>query len=170
MSGPRAEVEIVAASPSDKPVLRNLTELCQHDYSEFNRDEVDEHGLFGYRYLDHYWTEPGRHPFLVRASGKLAGFVLVRTLGESEGQAVHSIAEFFILRRYRRLGIGRAVAHRVFELFPGEWRVAQEAGNRPAQAFWRKVIAEYTGGDYEDQQRTEDPDGPVQTFRSPNRR
>ena len=28
-------------------LLRNLMELCQHDYSEFNRGDIDCHGLFG---------------------------------------------------------------------------------------------------------------------------
>lgn len=29
----------------------------------------------GYKYIDHYWTEEGRYPYLVIQSGKLAGFV-----------------------------------------------------------------------------------------------
>jgi len=53
-------------------------ELCQHDYSEYDGADVNEHGLFEYRYIDHYWTDSGRHPFVVRVSGRLAGFVLVR--------------------------------------------------------------------------------------------
>ena len=91
------------ASIEEKPILRNLMELCQHDSSEFNGEDVGEHGLFTYRYLDHYWTEPGRFPFIVRVSGKLAGFAFVRAIGENK----HSIAEFFIMRKYRRRGAGQ---------------------------------------------------------------
>ena len=56
-----------------------------------------------YRYLDKdYWTEASRHPFFVIASGNLAGFALVRTLAEDDnGEPSYSLAEFFILRKYR---------------------------------------------------------------------
>ena len=64
----------------------------------------------------------------------------------------HSIAEFFILRKYRRQGIGQIVAHRIFDMFPGKWRVAQEERNFPAQAFWRKVVSRYTNGQFREMQ------------------
>ncbi|CRZ33954.1 hypothetical protein DFR55_10881 [Herbinix hemicellulosilytica] len=37
--------------------------------------------------------------------------------------------------------------------------------NKPAQDFWRKVIGEFTNGDYEEI-RKENWNGPVQRFRS----
>lgn len=135
------KLEIVPAQVEDKPVLRHLLQLCLHDYSEFNGKDVNEHGLFDYPYLDHYWTEPGRYPFLVRVEETLAGFVLVRRLDEDE--PLWQMAEFFILRKYRRRGIGREVAHQVFDRFKGRWEVTQEDGNLPAQAFWKQVIGEY---------------------------
>ena len=138
------EIDIKKASIEEKPLLRNLLELCHHDYSEFNGEDVGEQGLYGYKWLDHYWTEPERHPFIVRVSGKLAGFALVRAIDEE----ICSIAEFFVLRKYRHQGIGQKVAHRIFDMFPGKWRVAQEEGNIPAQAFWRKVISRYTDGEF----------------------
>ena len=155
-------IEIQPARLEDKPILRHLLELCLHDYSEFNGEDVNENGLFGYGHLDHYWIEPGRHPFLVRVSGRLAGFVLVRALDGN----THSVAEFFILRKYRRQGIGQTVAQRIFEMFPGGWRVHQDANNLPAQVFWRKVIARFTGGQFRE---IEDPDwnGPIQEFETP---
>ena len=120
--------------------MRNLMELCQHDYSEYDCADVDEHGLFGYKYLDHYWMEAGRHAFLVRVAGKLAGFVLVRRVDSGDKPAIHTIAELFVMRKYRRQGIGRQVAWQMLDLFPGQWSIAQEEGNRPAQSFWRRVI------------------------------
>lgn len=156
-------IELWHATLNDKPVLRNLLELCQHDYSEYDGMDVDEHGLFGYSYLDNYWTEADRHPFLIKVSGKLAGFVLVRTINDAENAPVHSIAEFFVLRKYRRQGIGRQTAHQIFDMFSGTWSVAQEKDNLPAQVFWRKIIAEYTDGKYEEEQSA-DWDGPIQKF------
>jgi len=44
----------------------------------------------------------------------------------------------------------------VFDTFRGKWEVTQLTRNVEAQAFWRRVIASYTGGRYEEEPR---PDG-----------
>lgn len=108
------EVIMDRVSYDKKSILQNLMELYQYETSEYEEEEngsVNEHGLFGYKYLDHYWTEEGRYPFFIRVSEKLAGFVLVREHDRLEDSSVkRSIAEFFILRRYQKQGIGRIVA------------------------------------------------------------
>lgn len=155
----------------DKHVLQNLLELCQHDYSEFNGEEVNCHGLFGYRYLDHYWTEEGRHPFFIWYERKLAGFALVRTLSANESntevatQPAYSMAEFFIMRKYRRQGVGQQAARHLFDRFIGKWHVGQEANNLPAQIFWRKLISLYTDGNFVEVREGEAGDI-LQTFSS----
>lgn len=158
-------IEVQQASLEDKTILRNLMELYAYDFSEFDECDVDAHGLFGYNRLDHYWTESGRYPFLVRVEGKLAGLVLVRTLDESRTDPIRSVAEFFILRKYRHQGIGKVVAQQIFDRLPGQWSVAQVENNHPAQAFWRKVIAEYTQANFQETwSNNEEWKGPIQTF------
>lgn len=110
--------------------------------------------------LDHYWTEAGRYPFFILVARKLAGFVLVRAL-EAD---TYELAEFFILRKYRRHGIGHQVAYRVFDQFPGAWQVGQEVGNLPAQQFWRTVIRSYTGSAFSEEAGGS---GPVLRFQAP---
>jgi predicted acetyltransferase len=142
------EIAVGRAGPEEQTLLRRLMELCQHDYSKFNGADVDEQGRFGYRYLDYYWSEPGRYPFLVQVSGKPAGFVLVRELGlNADGRLVREVAEFFILRKYRRRGLGQTVAQQVFARFPGLWQLRVEADNQPAQAFWSGAIGRSNHGD-----------------------
>ncbi len=159
-------LEMQTALVTDKPLLRNLLQLCLHDYTEFNGEDVDEHGLFKYDYLDAYWVEPGRYAYLVRLDGKLAGFVLVGQLDPSK--EAYLISEFFILRKYRRKGLGRQVAFWIFNHFPGEWLVSQETCNLSAQAFWRRIIADYTAGAFIDGFRKDyDWTGPTQFFHSP---
>jgi predicted acetyltransferase len=67
-----------------KSTLRNLLELYKYDFSEFDPEDVNENSLYDYMYLDHYWTEEGRHPFFIRVDGKLAGFALVRMMGKND--------------------------------------------------------------------------------------
>lgn len=166
--GGDADIHVSAVPIEDKPVLRNLMELYMHDFSELTGGDVGDHGLFGYRYLDHYWTEPDRHPFMIRVGGKLAGFVLVRTRRRGDGVAESSIAEFFVMRKYRRRGVGRIAARRVFAMFPGRWAVMQLSDNTAAQGFWRNVIADYTGGEFTERLGY-DPPVISQEFTAPGR-
>lgn len=159
-------ITVRSATRSDKSLLRRLMELYLYDFSEFTEEDVNEHGLYGYEYLDHYWTQTERHPFLIYVDDQTAGFALVRTLRLETGEVIHSVAEFFIMRKYRGQGVGREVAYRLFDRFPGRWRVGQRRANRGAQIFWRKVIGEYTGGEFEESTHPR-WDGPMQTFETP---
>lgn len=69
------------------------------------------------------------------------------------------------MKIYRKRGIGKAVAFRMFKQFPGMWEVAEVEENLPAQAFWRKIIQAFTQGEFEEIHR-EDWDGPIQRFDS----
>lgn len=160
------KITVLPASRADKPLLRRLMELYLYDFSEFTEEDVNEHGLYGYEYLDHYWTQSERHAFLIRVDDNLAGFVLVRTLHLDSGEVIHTISEFFIMRKYRGQSVGREVAYRIFDRFPGRWRVGQRQENRGAQIFWRKVIGEYTDGRFEESTHPR-WDGPMQTFETP---
>lgn len=126
--------ELVLATETDRPVLRRLIELYRYDFSAFDASDVDVHGEYGYRYLDHYWTDAGREPFLFRVDGHWAGFALVRR------QPLFDMAEFFVMRKYRRLGVGKQAAREIFRRFPGRWEVRQQHSNPEATAFWHKVI------------------------------
>ncbi len=140
-------IAVLPVLVKDKSVIQRMMELYQHDFSEFENIDLDEHGYFGYPYLDYYWVEEDRHPFMIQVDGKLAGFVLVNQctyLPDSQ----YSIAEFFILRKYRKRGIGRQVACYVFDLFSGCWEIHQIHANKVAQQFWRNVIGAYTAGNY----------------------
>jgi len=67
-AAPRVTVE--RAAESAKPLVRRLLELNAHDFSEFDGRDVSEHGEFGYRYFDHYWTEPDdRQVLIIRCNG-----------------------------------------------------------------------------------------------------
>jgi predicted acetyltransferase len=60
------------------------------------------------------------------------------------------VVEFFVMRKYRRRGAGARVASSVFERFPGGWEVRIDRDNLPAQAFWRRVVGDVTGGRYDE--------------------
>ena len=141
-----AHIEVLPASAEQMPILANLLELYAHDFSEFHNLSLGEGGRFGYPRLPLYWSEPGRHPFLVRMDGKLAGLVLVQKVpGVSGNEAVWDMAEFFIVRGCRRRGIGTQVAQEVWRRFPGLWEVRVMQSNSSALQFWAKAISTFAG-------------------------
>ncbi len=144
-------VELARVPYEDKEVLRRLIEFYDYDFSEILGWDVNEHGAFGYRYFDQYWTDPDRHPLFIRVNGRLAGFALVF------GGDPHDMAEFFIMRKYRRTGVGTEAARAIFNRFPGAWQVRQEEANIGAIHFWRRAIpVSFDEGRWDN--------GPVQRF------
>src|SRR6476469_4374051 len=111
------DITVDDATVEEQAVVAQLPELYLHDVSEFTAAEVGDDGRFVYHHLDRYWAEPDRHAFLVRVDGRLAGCALVRS------GAPHDMAEFFVMRKYRRGGVGAAAARALFARFPGEWQV-----------------------------------------------
>jgi predicted acetyltransferase len=135
-----SRIEVIPAAPGQEPILANLLELYAHDFSEFFDVELGEDGRFGYSSLPLYWSELDRHPFLVRVDGKLAGLVLVQRKA-----GIWDMAEFFVVRRYRRQGIGSEIAQQVWRRFPGAWEVRVMEANRAGCAFWKRAISEFAG-------------------------
>jgi len=159
-------IELIVAPPEAAGVLENLFQYYVHDFSEVIPMDVAADGKFALRSLQAYWQDAWRHPFLARVAGHYAGFALVHQRSHLSGEpGVCDVAEFFVLRRYRRRGLGAALARQVFDSFPGRWEVRQLAANRAATTFWRSVIADYTHGNFE-QTTLDDPRwrGPVQRF------
>ena len=143
---PESGVELIPASVEQKPVLANLLELYSHDFCDFIDLEIGHDGRFGYCDLDLYWTAPQRHPFLIYVNSKLAGFALVNEIRGSQSNFTSwDMVEFFVLRRYRRRGIGTRVAHEVFSRFPGQWQVRVRESNQPACKFWKQAAVAFTG-------------------------
>ncbi len=143
------ELEIVPVSYEQKSILRNLLELYQYETSPFEDDgagDVNDDGTYGYRYLDHYWTEEGRYAYFIKVSGKLAGFVMIRQVASAKDNTTEcSIAEFFIMRSYQRRGIGQKVALEMFNRFKGRWSISWLKDNAAAQQFWMKCIRQLRG-------------------------
>jgi predicted acetyltransferase len=147
VSGGSAVLEPVA--PADAGVLANLFELYLHDMSEtFPQLVLGADGRFGYERLPAWFAEPEkRFPFWIRQDGALAGFALAMRGSPVTDDPSHlDVAEFFVLRRYRRSGIGRDAAFALFDHLRGHWVVRVSKGNARGSAFWPLVIAEYTGG------------------------
>ncbi len=145
-------VKVAPATLDQQAILANLLELYSHDFSEFIALELQPDGRYGYSRLPLYWQEPNRYPFLVNIGEHLAGFVLVtRTSRLSGDPAVYDMTEFFVVRSYRKQGLGAAVARLIWEQFPGLWEVRVVENNQSAVTFWRGTTARFAGSSVHEQ-------------------
>jgi predicted acetyltransferase len=97
--------------------------------------------------LADWFRDPAAHPFVVLAGGARAGFArVVRLPAWPRGAAEYRMSEFFVAPDARRRGVGARAAALLFSRFEGEWEVLEDAGNRSALAFWRRVIGAQSAG------------------------
>jgi predicted acetyltransferase len=140
------KVDIVAVGADAQPVIENLMQLYIHDMSELfsgtPRCDVEADGRFrSSTEIGKWWQDVGHMAFLVRVDGRLAGFVLLNAATHSGTLVDHNVAEFFIVRKHRRSGVGMAAAHTMLSRNPGKWEVAVMRANAAALAFWSRCIA-----------------------------
>ena len=159
------DVEIRAARPEDRLPVYRMLELYQYELSDIWDQDLDAHGEYGY-WLDRYWSSKHCTAFVVQVAGHYAGFALADE-AVKVAKTGNWMDQFFVLKKYRRGGLGAKLAQHVFEALPGYWEVGQMPSNLSAQAFWRQVIAAYTSGAYtEHTLATGWWHGVVQTFTS----
>lgn len=143
------KIEIVPVGIDEKEILRNLLEKYDYEFSQYNLREVNKLGMYGYQYLDHYWTEKNRWAFFIKVDDNLAGFAMVNDYPEAPGEETdYSLAEFFIMYKYRRTGVGKYAAHSVFDMFKGKWQLKRHPKNIGSVHFWDRVVDEYTQGNF----------------------
>jgi predicted acetyltransferase len=135
-------INLVRVKQEDELTLHNLIQFYIYEFTVFQEIKLEQNGSYAPFDLKPYWTEPDHHAFFILYEGELAGFALIES-GEP-----NVILEFFILRKFYRRGFGKMAAIKLFDQFPGKWSITQVEKNEPARNFWRKVIGEYTGGNY----------------------
>lgn len=160
-----AQVQVRLASPSERAPLYRMLELYQYELSDIWDQDLDETGEYGYA-LDRYWQAAGNYPYVALAGGHYVGLALVDDRVKlPEGQ--FWMDQFFVLKKYRREGIGNELARRVIAQHPGRWQIGQMTENTGARFFWRQVIERVTRGAFEEQKLTSGWwQGYVQTFTS----
>jgi len=160
------EISLARARIDERPILENLLQFYIYDFSEIVGGDVGDDGRFKERSLAPYWEHTWCHPFLIRADGKLAGFALIHQRSRLSGDtSTWDLAEFFVMRKYRRQGIGSLIARRLLDIHRGKWEIRQRHDNTAATAFWRHVVDEFTDGKFEELTLNDDRwKGPVQFF------
>jgi predicted acetyltransferase len=142
-------IEIELVKKEEKEILRNLLEKYSYEFSQWENTDVNNSGLYGYNYLDNYWQQENHFPYFIKVNSRLAGFVLVNDYDEINIKTNYVVAEFCILYKYRRNGVGKYAAQYIFNQHRGKWQLKYHPKNIVSKEFWNKIICEITDGNYE---------------------
>ncbi|MDP1574981.1 MAG: GNAT family N-acetyltransferase [Coxiellaceae bacterium] len=137
-------IKLIVATIDDYPIIQNMASYYAYDISEYMGWEQQKDGThsIGIDFIK-YWKAENTFPFIVKYKDELVGFVIVDK-DVSDKTNDYNIAQFFILRKFLRKGIGKYLAFQCFNKFHGKWEVFVMPGNEGAYRFWRNIINEYT--------------------------
>ncbi len=132
-------VTLVEAAAKDLPCIENMMQFYNYDLSESVPIDFAAHGLYQIQPKGAYWAQFLVAAFLIKVDGELAGFAVVdNELLEVDSQ--YNMGYFFVARRYRGSGVGRIVAAKLLEKFPGKWEIYHLKNNQPARRFWHSWL------------------------------
>lgn len=134
------DITIIDAKPQQEELYRNLVNLQFHDLSEFrNNFDILEDGRF-------VWNFPGcfapdnqyHHPLLILFENKIVGFLIFSDFKGKHQEVDFQLVEMFVLKMYRRKGIGKNAIEMIFDKYKGKYHLDVAENNIPALKFWKK--------------------------------
>ncbi|WP_246941608.1 GNAT family N-acetyltransferase [Bacillus pinisoli] len=139
-------MELRIVTKDQLEVLGNLFEYYVYEFSPILQIDVSKNGKYGFTKIHDYFTYDRYHPYFILSEEKLIGFCIVEKVSDQEFD--YRIDQFFILKKYGNRGLGSKAATKIFDLFKGKWQITQTETNYRAQAFWRKLIKEYSNNQF----------------------
>jgi len=151
-------VSVRDATSSDRD--RSWIEGVYRDYLD-DLAPLNATGLFpalgevGHREPDQiarWFGDRNAYPLIILQGSEQVGFAMVARGSAHPGQLGidYRMAEFFVTRTRRRLGIGRTAVPLILNRFAGRWEISEFQRNASAVNFWRRVVAAYTRGKYQE--------------------
>ncbi len=135
-------IELIPASAEQLPLIRNLYQFYAYESSGWEQEDVEVDGRFYVHepHLQRYWQDAGWSAGLILVDGFIAGFLLLEAC-EDQRLADMEFADLFLLKKYRRLGIGRALLQQTVS-DGRRWLLCSYAQDELANAFCRQVLGE----------------------------
>jgi predicted acetyltransferase len=131
--------------------MDSLADLNTGLFSVIGADNPHEDEIFA-----NWFSNDHSHPLLILKGAEPVGFALVtrpRIPAAGEPASDYRMSEFFVRKQHRKAGMGRDAATLIFDRFAGDWVIVEYMRNPGAVAFWRRVIAGYSRGQYTERSR-----------------
>ncbi|WP_454190861.1 GNAT family N-acetyltransferase [Paenibacillus sp. Marseille-Q7038] len=141
------KVVIIKATLSDRTLIENLLQLYIYDFTEYTDASIGENGLYQIMLdFESYWSDDHDNcSYVINVNDEIAGFMMTKEKDETGN--CHVLFHFFILRKFRRMGIGRKAAACLLKGSNRTWELYQLESNIPAQKFWDQIIEEVSYGE-----------------------
>jgi predicted acetyltransferase len=147
---------LVVAESKDWKIVRNLSRFYVYDISGYCGFlpgwETPIDGLYKCTSFKKYFNSDKCFPFLIKVDEELAGFVLIDKKASTK-DVDWKMGQFFVVRKFQKLGIGQKTAVQVFQMFPGSWEVSVIPENTGAIRFWKTIISSYSRGNFSEAER-----------------
>lgn len=144
------------AMPSDRRWIESIYREYLEDLAPLNTGLFPILGEIGHREPDQlarWFADSSARILAIVRSAQPVGFAMIvpgRSQPGARAPADYHMAEFFVARTHRRLGVGAKAVELILDRFAGRWEVVEYLRNPAAVSFWRRVLAKYTGGRYEE--------------------
>lgn len=138
------------SAENHRQIVENLFKYYVYDLAEFGKWPCGADGSYSYpsSLLNPHWSREDHWPYLIYHGEELAGFCLLRLYPYNT--AYYDIDQFFILRKFKGMGIGQEAFRQAVSARPGVWQTRVMLENIPALNFWRSVIGSVTNGDFQE--------------------
>ena len=136
-------LQLIATTAEQLPLIRNLYQFYAYESSDWEQEDVEVDGRFYVHdpYLALYWQRPDWSAQLILLDGFIAGFLLIER-SEIAGVEALEFADLFLLKKYRRQGIGRALVEQVILASQQPWVVSFYPQDPLAVPFWQTLLRE----------------------------
>lgn len=132
-------VKLVKAKQSNSRQIESMLDDYLGELSNYREVSIGATSSAYYQHLEAYWSEIGRHIFLIQCSKRVVGFAFIRDPDSTESD-FHQVAEFYVRPDSRRLGLGRSAVLEIWNLFSGQWELQVHTRNTAAVKFWVSCI------------------------------
>jgi len=151
-NGAKMKMTLREVNVDELQILINLYEKYAYEWSQYVPEDVNEFGLYcDERYDFDCFMQADRKciAYFIEADDKLAGFALIHDMPEVTDEKIdYCLCDFFVMHKYRRLGIGRKAVFEIFDRQRGRWHLYYSPKNTASAYFWGKAIDEYMAGQY----------------------
>jgi predicted acetyltransferase len=129
-----------------------LDDLSPLNTGVFSTTSLGEIGYSPQDQLSRWFGDSSVNPLIIVRAAEAVGFAMVARGSALPGQPPvdFRMAEFFVTRTFRRRGVGRSAVELILNRFAGRWEITEYLRNPVAVSFWRRVVAAYTQGRYQE--------------------
>ncbi|MGE3318041.1 MAG: GNAT family N-acetyltransferase [Candidatus Berkiella sp.] len=150
---------LIPATQEDESILSHLWPFYVYDLTRYCGHKPGWHNPTEPTFKSHcvadYYKDPDSQIYLLKMGSEHAGFMVIKK-PDFMPDVDWFMAEFFIVAKFQRSGLGHEVAIDCFNRFKGKWAVGVLPENAPAFVFWQKTISQLTRNHYQEVHKTKD--------------